>query len=251
MTVLQALWFVTLLVICVATAVDRAVRYAWLRWWTFVPLSAFHDGPADDYELAMLTGGRDRVVLVALLNLDSVGALELARQSCVGRSSGIAEPTSSMIASVSRLEPHAHPAEAAVFRAVLAGHESEERIAADPGVGAAISDLRQRLVDTGLLDPRPLPPELAEDPLFRDFSLRTILGNELARRLRRNHPVESVGTLVALFGQKMLAKVDPDLAHVPAPAPSRRARSRQTIAVSALHQFGADAPVAERSGADS
>ena len=239
MTALRALVFVALLGLCVAVIVDTTLEYARQRWRTFVPLSAFHEGPADDYELAMLTGGRDRVVLVALLNLDGVGALELARTgSPFRRPAARALAKSSMVASVGWLEPPAHPAETAVFRAVLAGNESEERIAGDPGVIAALGDLRQRLVATGLLDPRPLPPELAKDPRFRDVNPRSLLGHELVRRLRKNHPVESVGTLVALFGEKMLAKVDADLA--PARAPTRRVLSWQTIPPSPLGDFGGD-----------
>lgn len=225
--------------ILVASIVDSTVRYAWRRWRIFVPLSAFHDGPADDYELAMLTEGRDLVVLVALLNLDSVEALELARrESGFTRPGTKVEPDSSMVASVGRLEPPAHPVEAAVFRAVFAGNESKRTIADYAAVGAALDDLRQRLVTTGLLDSRPPPPELDDDPWLGDLPPRSLLGKELVRRLRKNHPVESVGTLVALFGEKMLAKVDADLA--PAQAPSRRALSWETITLSALGDFGGD-----------
>ncbi|MGI8808634.1 MAG: hypothetical protein ACR2KK_12455 [Acidimicrobiales bacterium] len=220
----------------VAAVVDSTVRYAWQRWRTFVPLSAFHDGPADDYELAMLTEGRDLVVLVALSNLDSVGALELARRESRFRRPGAkVEPDSSIVASVGWLQPPAHPVEAAVFRAVFAGNESKRTIADHSAVGAALGDLCQRMVATGLLDPRP-PPELAERQWFRGFHPRSLLGNELVRRLRKNHPVESMGTLVALFGEKMLAKVAADLA--PARAPTRRPLSWETIALSALSALG-------------
>lgn len=236
MAALRALWLVALLVALVAAVIDSTVRYAWQRWRTFVPLSAFHDGPADDYELAMLTEGRELVVLVALLNLDSVGALELARrESRFRRPGATVEPDSSIVASVGWLEPPAHSVETAVFRAVFAGNESKRTIADHSAVRAALGDLRQRMVATGLLDPRPPPPELAEESWFRDFHPRSLLGNELVRRLRKNHPVESVGTLVALFGEKMLAKVDADLA--PARAPTRRALSWETIA---LGGFGGD-----------
>ena len=215
------------------------MRYARQRWRTFVPLSAFHAGPADDYELAMLTEGRDLVVLVALLNLDSVGALELARrESRVRWPAPRAEPESSMVASVGWLEPPVHPVETAVYRAVLAGNESDERIAADPGVGAALGQVCQRLVATGLLDPRPLPPEVAADPRFSDLSRRSLLGNELVRRLRKNHPVDSVGTLVALFGETMLSEVDADLAR--ARAPARRRLSWQTVALATFGDFGGE-----------
>jgi hypothetical protein len=194
--------------------------YARRRWRTFVPLSAFHDGPADDYELAMLTEGRDLVVLVALLNLESAGALELARRESRLRWRGeSAASATSIVASVGWLAPPSHPMERAVFRAVRAGSESEESIATDTAVRTALDDLHQRLVLTGLLE----PPPLIDDPELDDFIVRSLVGHELVRRLRRNHPVESVGTLVALFGEKILTDVDSDLAR-------RRAPTRPVVA---------------------
>lgn len=84
-----------------------------------VPLSAFHDGPANDYELAMLTDGPDLVVLVALLNLESRGALKLARRESRLTGPGArAQPTPSIVASIGSLEPPADPVETAVYRAV-------------------------------------------------------------------------------------------------------------------------------------
>ena len=54
---MRALVFIALLLVCLVSIVESRLRYWWRRWRIFVPLSAFHDGPADDYELAMLTGG--------------------------------------------------------------------------------------------------------------------------------------------------------------------------------------------------
>ena len=113
-----------------------------------------------------------------------------------------------------------------MYNAVLAGSESEERIAADPGVLAALARLRQRLEAAGLVDQNPPPPELAAEPWFDGANLpRTLLGDELVRRLRRNHAVESVGTLVALFGAGMLKKVDTGLVRARPRGVPRRRRS--------------------------
>ena len=209
----RALVMIALLALCLAITVDYALRWWRRRWRTFVPLSAFHDGPANDYELAMLTGGPDLVVLVALLNLESRDALELARtESRSWRPRGSAERPPSIVVSVGWCHLPLNVTERAVYNAVLAGNESEDRVGADPGVLAALDGLRQRLVATGLLDPEPVPTELAGEPWFDCRSApRTLLGNGLVRRLRRNHPVESVGTLVALFGTGMLAKLDAGL----------------------------------------
>lgn len=202
--------------------IATTLQYSSRRWRTFVPLSAFHQGPADDYELAMLTGGPDLVVLVALMNLESRGALELARvESRLPRLEAGSGPRPSIVASIGSLEPGGDPLEAAVYRAVAAGNETEkQRIGAELSVARALDDRHRRLVANGLLvDPALVPQELAEHPSFQNLNPRTLLGNELVRRLRKSHPGESVGTLVALFGPRMLAKVDAGLA---------RARARAT-----------------------
>jgi hypothetical protein len=84
----------------------------------------------------MLTEGRGLAVLVALLNLDSVGALELARRGSRFRRPGAkVEPDSSIVASVGWLEPPAHPLEAAVFRAVSPGTNPRGRSLTTPRLG--------------------------------------------------------------------------------------------------------------------
>jgi len=206
-----------LVILGLVTIIATMLEYWSQRWRTFVPLSAFHDGPADDYELAMLTDGDKLVVLVALLNLESRGTLKLARGGSrlpwpgVGTGGGAA-PTPSIVASIGFLEPPADPVETAVYRAVLAGHDSEKGICADSGVALALDDVRHSLVANGLLlDLWPVPPELAEHPWFQDLNPRTLLGHELVRRLRKAHPVELERPL-AHFGTRMLTKVDADLA---------------------------------------
>ncbi len=226
-------------IVALVLLVCMVVEYCRERWRTFVPLSAFHDGPADDYELAMLTEGRDLVVLVALLNLDACEALELARTGFRVRLPWERrEHPLPIVASVGWLHPPTHPVERAVYRAALAGMTSEERIRADRQVAVALDELTERLVAAGLLVPQPPPPALAEPERHPNFRPRTLVGHELVRRLRRDHPVESVGTLVALFGDKMLSKVDDGLVRARARATARAQPRWSTIGLSALGDSG-------------
>lgn len=93
----------------------------------------------------MLTQGRELPVLVALLNLEFAGALELPRkpQALVPWTREAKDQASAIVLFPVSADVFTHPVERAVYEAVSAGHGSEQSIAGHGRVVAAIDEARE------------------------------------------------------------------------------------------------------------
>ncbi len=213
--VLGAVWTLVFL-----PGAHATVRYWSHRRRTFVPLASFHPVSTDDYDLAMLSDGRSLVVLAALLNLEEGGALELTRSPFrLTPRRGATRNSAPIVARLTSTPvPIDHPVEQAVYRAVVSGCDTEERIADHSHVVAVVDDLEARMVETGLFHPQRELLQLRRDK--RWFELpppeQSPVGTDLLRRLRKTcrgtKTPRSLATRVGLHGRASLWQADPALA---------------------------------------
>ncbi len=213
--VLAAVWTLVLL-----PDAHARVQYWLQRRRTFVPLASFYPVPADDYDLAMLSEGRSLVVLVALLNLEARGALDLTRWPF--RLLPRRGATRDSVPIVARLTSTPvrvdHPVDQAVYRAIVSGCDSEETITNHAQVVAAIDDVEARMVERGLFHTRRELVQLRRGRRWFELppSEQSPVGKDVLRRLRKScrgtKTPRSLATRVGLDGRPMLWRADPALA---------------------------------------